>query len=59
MQGLEYIHSSDVHVHGNLKSSNVVVDARFQCKLTDIHISQFTPLQPRDEPTYSTLKGNT
>ena len=37
-QGLEYIHKSSVHYHGNLKSTNCVVDSRWTCKLTDFGV---------------------
>ena len=55
-QGLEYIHNSELRVHGNLKSSNVVIDARFQCKLTDLQLKHFTSGQSNDESEYSKLK---
>lgn len=35
MQGLEYLHKTHINYHGNLKSSNCVVDSRWTCKLTD------------------------
>ena len=38
-QGLEYIHKSSVHYHGNLKSTNCVVDSRWTCKLTDFGVA--------------------
>ncbi|EDV28199.1 uncharacterized protein TRIADDRAFT_21495, partial [Trichoplax adhaerens] len=34
-RGLHYIHGSPILFHGNLKSSNVVIDSRWVCKLTD------------------------
>ena len=34
-QGMAYLHSSDLKSHGNLKSSNCVVDSRFVLKVTD------------------------
>ncbi|KAJ8299585.1 hypothetical protein KUTeg_023645, partial [Tegillarca granosa] len=37
-KGLEFIHKSSVHFHGNLKSSNCVVDSRWTCKLTDFGV---------------------
>jgi serine/threonine protein kinase len=30
-----YLHSTEIHSHGNLKSSNCVVDSRFVLKITD------------------------
>ncbi|KAH9518864.1 hypothetical protein Btru_006448 [Bulinus truncatus] len=38
VKGLEYIHKSAVGYHGNLKSSNCVVDSRWTCKLTDFGV---------------------
>ncbi|KAK3096096.1 hypothetical protein FSP39_023182 [Pinctada imbricata] len=35
LRGLTYIHSSDIRSHGNLKSTNCVVDGRFVLKITD------------------------
>ena len=40
VRGMTYLHNSDVHSHGNLTSSNCVVDSRFVLKITDfgLHI---------------------
>ncbi|KAI0222779.1 hypothetical protein LSAT2_025943, partial [Lamellibrachia satsuma] len=35
LQGMNFIHSSAVHSHGRLRSSNCVIDSRFVLKLTD------------------------
>ncbi|ESN90567.1 hypothetical protein HELRODRAFT_96557 [Helobdella robusta] len=35
IRGMCYLHSSDIKYHGNLKSSNCVVDSRFVLKVTD------------------------
>ncbi len=32
---MQHIHSSPIGSHGNLKSSNCIVDSRFICKITD------------------------
>lgn len=32
---MAYLHSSDIRSHGNVKSSNCVVDSRFVLKVTD------------------------
>lgn len=34
-QGMAYLHSSEIRSHGNLKSTNCVVDSRFVLKITD------------------------
>ncbi|KAA0193989.1 hypothetical protein HAZT_HAZT009465, partial [Hyalella azteca] len=44
--GLLKLHSSKIKIHGNLKSSNCVVNARFVVKLTDFGILD---LRERDE----------
>ncbi|XP_068157470.1 atrial natriuretic peptide receptor 1 isoform X1 [Drosophila tropicalis] len=35
VRGMQFLHSSDIKSHGNLKSSNCVVDSRFVLKITD------------------------
>ncbi|XP_046998481.1 atrial natriuretic peptide receptor 1-like [Schistocerca americana] len=35
VKGMSYLHASDIRSHGNLKSSNCVVDSRFVLKITD------------------------
>lgn len=35
VRGMAFLHSSDIKSHGNLKSSNCVVDSRFVLKITD------------------------
>jgi len=32
---MHFLQNSPVHIHGNLKSSNVLIDSRWTCKLTD------------------------
>ncbi|XP_074628982.1 atrial natriuretic peptide receptor 1-like [Acropora palmata] len=34
-RGMHYIQNSPIHVHGNLKSSNVLIDSRWTSKVTD------------------------
>ena len=46
-QGMAFIHTSEIKVHGNLKSSNCVVDSRFVLKVTD-----FGLLALRDKGEY-------
>ncbi|XP_053384657.1 atrial natriuretic peptide receptor 1-like [Mercenaria mercenaria] len=43
-QGLEYIHKSSIRYHGNLRSSNCVIDSRWVCKLTDFGMEKLKPL---------------
>ncbi|XP_064112052.1 atrial natriuretic peptide receptor 1-like [Macrobrachium nipponense] len=35
VKGMAFLHSSEIRTHGNLKSSNCVVDSRFVLKITD------------------------
>ena len=35
LKGLSYLHNAAMMCHGNMKSSNCVVDSRFVLKLTD------------------------
>ncbi|XP_077865379.1 atrial natriuretic peptide receptor 1-like [Saccoglossus kowalevskii] len=41
VKGMHYIHSSVINSHGNLKSTNCVVDSRFVLKVTDFGLNQF------------------
>ena len=35
LQGMSYLHASNIQVHGRLKSTNCVVDNRMVVKITD------------------------
>ncbi|XP_077865835.1 atrial natriuretic peptide receptor 2-like, partial [Saccoglossus kowalevskii] len=52
-KGLEYLQNSFLRCHGNLKSSNCVVDSRFVLKLTDFGLSELRP----PVPTYTDTGG--
>ena len=39
---MSFLHSSDIRLHGKLKSNNVVIDGRWACKLTDYGLTVFT-----------------
>ncbi|XP_052869354.1 atrial natriuretic peptide receptor 1 [Anopheles cruzii] len=39
-KGMAFLHSTDLHTHGALKSSNCVVDSRFVLKVTDFGLHQ-------------------
>ena len=41
LQGMAFLHNSVIVSHGNLKSSNCVVDNRFVLKITDYGLSSF------------------
>ncbi|XP_067114115.1 atrial natriuretic peptide receptor 2 [Osmerus mordax] len=41
VKGMNYLHNSYIGSHGNLKSSNCVVDSRFVLKITDYGLATF------------------
>ncbi|XP_070536694.1 atrial natriuretic peptide receptor 1-like isoform X2 [Ptychodera flava] len=41
VKGMSFLHSSVITSHGNLKSSNCVVDSRFVLKITDFGLNHF------------------
>lgn len=47
-QGMAYIHSSEIRSHGNLKSSNCVVDSRFVLKVTDFGLHSLRGVAEED-----------
>lgn len=52
-QGMAFLHNSVIVSHGNLKSSNCVVDNRFVLKITDYGLSSFrTESDPEDAHSY-------
>ena len=40
LQAMHFIHLSELKIHGNLKSSNCVVDSRFVLKVTDYSLGE-------------------
>ena len=48
-QGMTYLHGSEIKVHGNLKSSNCVVDSRFVLKVTDFGLHEIREVEDFDQ----------
>ena len=55
LQGLQFLHSSELKVHGNLRSSNCLVDNRWTCKLSGFGLRNLLrgeqPLDTQDDNT--------
>lgn len=46
---MEFLHKSSLRSHGNLKSSNCVIDSRWVLKLTDYGAITTHPEEPTQE----------
>lgn len=53
MQGMHYLHSTDIRSHGNLKSSNCVVDSRFVLKIADFGLHSLRKSNNDEDSEYS------
>ncbi|CAF3305786.1 unnamed protein product [Rotaria socialis] len=51
VKGMQHIHNSQIGSHGNLKSSNCVVDSRFICKITDFGLPTLRSNRNRPSPS--------
>lgn len=48
-QGMHHLHyNTPICVHGNLKSTNCVIDSRWVCKITDFGLDKFKEGQEAD-----------
>ena len=55
---MAYLHSSDLRSHGNMKSSNCVVDSRFVLKITDFGLQSLRYGEDiSEEDTYRYYRG--
>ncbi|RXM92799.1 Interleukin enhancer-binding factor 2-like [Acipenser ruthenus] len=52
-QGMAFLHNSVIVSHGNLKSSNCVVDSRFVLKITDYGLASFRVAAADCEDSYA------
>ncbi|XP_023334377.1 atrial natriuretic peptide receptor 1 [Eurytemora carolleeae] len=50
IKGLGFLHSNEIGTHGNLKSSNCVVDSRFVLKLTDFGLHELRQIDDSVSP---------
>ena len=58
LQGMAYLHGTDIRVHGNLKSCNCVVDSRFVLKITDFGLQQLRLVDgPSEENSHAYYRG--
>jgi len=55
-QGMRYLHSSPIRIHGYLTSRNCVIDARWVLKITDYGLPAFYEAQNITPPT-KTARG--
>lgn len=53
VKGMAYMHSSDVKSHGNLKSSNCLVDSRWVLKITDYGLPSFRAKVKKNREDYA------
>lgn len=56
-QGLAYIHQSSTLIHGNLKSSNVLLGGDFEACLTDYGLSFFAETSANEDPDSAGYKA--
>uniref|UniRef100_A0A8C5IV92 Guanylate cyclase n=1 Tax=Junco hyemalis TaxID=40217 RepID=A0A8C5IV92_JUNHY len=53
VKGMQFLHSGVIVSHGNLKSSNCVVDSRFVLKITDYGLESFRACPDGDGDTHA------
>ena len=58
-KGMQHLHNSQIGSHGNLKSSNCVVDSRFICKITDFGLPTLRSNTNKGSPASTTVQDLT
>lgn len=56
-QGMEELHKTSIGYHGNLKSTNVLVDSYWICKVADYGLQTFRESNLHRNETIQTLSG--
>lgn len=51
MQGMTFLHESDIHFHGSLRSTNCVIDSRWAVKLTGYGLHHFREGEVKPDPS--------
>lgn len=41
LRGMIYLHDSEIVAHGNLRTSNCLIDSRWCCKISDFGLNKF------------------
>lgn len=54
---MAYLHSADIRSHGNLKSSNCLVDSRWVLKITDYGLPTFRSKVKKSTDNYAYYRG--
>ena len=57
LQGMQYLHDSEIRSHGKLKSSNCVVDSRWVLKITDFGLHEFMAGETEDLEEYALYRS--
>ncbi|KAF6020196.1 hypothetical protein EB796_021491 [Bugula neritina] len=51
IQGMTFLHESDIHFHGSLRSTNCVIDSRWAVKLTGYGLHHFREGEVKPDPS--------
>lgn len=59
IQGMEYLHNSEIGAHGKLSSSNCVISRHWRVKVTDYGLKAFKMNNVSDNNSYQEALGTT